>query len=135
MYNSHKELFDKTFLATFPDKKACEIIGKERMQELTMDELDLKLLYELWTAHENLFMVMAYHAYEGKGKELDKLFKPGGKEARAEWDFYLDDDQLLSIDSGRKRAMCVKFWRKIDFESLAEWVSKNYKFIDAQKCL
>jgi hypothetical protein len=35
LYNSHKELFDKTFLATFPEKKVCEIIGKERMQELT----------------------------------------------------------------------------------------------------
>ena len=23
---------------------------------------------------------MAYHAYEGKGKELEKLFKPGGKD-------------------------------------------------------
>ena len=31
-----------------------------------------------------------------------------GKEARAKWDFYLDDDQLLPIDGGRKRAMCVK---------------------------
>ncbi|MDO5461377.1 MAG: hypothetical protein Q4F44_07005 [Bacteroidales bacterium] len=58
-----------------------------------------------------------------------------GKEARAKWDFYLDDDQLLPIDGGRKRAMCVKFWRKNDFESLAEWVSKNYKFIDVEKCL
>ena len=228
VYHPFADLFDKTFLATFPDKKVCEIIGKERMQELTMDELDMKLLYELWTAHENLFMVMAYHAYEGKGKELEKLFKPGGKdtskyivryngneifpnkrlskskaalaifqaylmenpqttleemrkafpcdrlnqyysgryyqdlfypscpdtideggyeilqftagkhigkEARAKWDFYLDDDQLRPIDGGRKRAMCVKFWRKNDFESLAEWVSKNYKFIDVQKCL
>jgi hypothetical protein len=64
-----------------------------------------------------------------------ELLEHIGKEARAKWDFYLDDDQLLPIDGGRKRAMCVKFWRKNDFESLAEWVSKNYKFIDVQKCL
>ena len=228
LYNSHKDLFDKAFLAAFPEQKVCKIIGKERMQELTLEESDMELLYELWAAHENLFMVMAYHAYEGKGKELEKLFKPGGKDtskyivryngneifpnkslskskaalaifkaylmenpqttleemrkafpcdrlnqyysgryyqdlfypscpdtmdeggyeilqytagkhigkkARAKWDFYLDDDQLLHIDGGRKRAMCVKFWRKRDFESLAEWVSENYKFIDVQKCL
>ena len=49
LYNSHKDLFDKTFLATFPDKKVCGIIGKERMQELTMDEWEMKLLYELST--------------------------------------------------------------------------------------
>ena len=198
------------------------------MQELTLEESDMKLLYELWAAHENLFMVMAYHAYEGKGEELKKLFKPGGKDiskyivryngkeifpnkrlskskaalaifkaylkeypqttleemrqafpcdklnqyysggyyqdlfypscpdtidekryeileytagkhngkkARAKWDFYLDADQLLPIERGSKRAMCVKFWRKNDFESLAEWVSNKYKFIDVQKCL
>ena len=58
-----------------------------------------------------------------------------GKEARAKWDFYLDDDQLLPIEGGSKRAMCVKFWRKRDFESLAEWVCQKYKFIDVQKCL
>ena len=58
-----------------------------------------------------------------------------GKEARAKWDFYLDADQLLPIEGGSKRAMCVKFWRKRDFESLAEWVSQKYKFIDVQKCL
>ena len=58
-----------------------------------------------------------------------------GKEARAKWDFYLDDDQLLPIEGGSKRAMCVKFWRKRDFESLTEWVSQKYKFIDVQKCL
>ena len=31
-------------------------------------------------------------------------------------------------------AMCVKMWRKGDFDKLIEFVEKNYKFIGIEEC-
>jgi hypothetical protein len=66
--------------------------------------------------------------------------RTGGKnigfEAQAKWDFYLDDEQLLPIENGTKEAMCVKMWRKGDFDRLIKHVhDKGYdKFITIEEC-
>ena len=45
-----------------------------------------------------------------------------GSEVEARFDFYLDDNQLLPIENGTKRAMCVKMWFKADFDRLIKHV-------------
>ena len=60
--------------------------------------------------------------------------KHKGKEAPVKWDFYLDDEKMLSIENGQKNAMCVKMWRKGDFDKLVEFVEENYKFIGIEEC-
>jgi RNAse (barnase) inhibitor barstar len=60
--------------------------------------------------------------------------KDKGKEAKAKWDFYLDEEKLLPIENGQKNAMCVKMWRKGDFDKLVEFVEENYKFIVIEEC-
>ena len=225
--DAYKDVFDKTFVAAFPENKVCEIIGKERFNELSFTEEEMAMLYELWAAHEKLFKIIAYQAYEGKKDKLDKLFRPCNrgvskyivkyrgmeifpnerlsrsraalaifmaylaenpqsdlnalrdafpceklnqyyygryyndlfypsqpdnideegyeilsytagkhidKEARAECDFYVDE-LLLPIENGNGYAMCVKMWKKRDFDSLKRWVNTKYKFIDVQECL
>lgn len=227
LYDAYKDVFDKTFVASFPENKVCEIIGKERFNELLFTEEEMAMLYELWAAHEKLFKIIAYQAYEGKKDKLDKLFRPCNrgvskyivkyrgmeifpnerlsrsraalaifmaylaenpqsdlnalrdafpceklnqyyygryynelfypsqpdnideegyeilsytagkhidKEARAECDFYVDE-LLLPIEDESKMAMCVKMWKKHDFESLKDWVDEKYKFIEVQECL
>lgn len=57
------------------------------------------------------------------------------EEGYTEWDFYLKDELLLPIENGEKKAMCVKMWRKGDFDKLCEFVSKNYEFIKVEKSL
>ena len=61
--------------------------------------------------------------------------KHKGKEALAMWDFYLDNEKLLPIENGQKNVMCVKMWRKGDFDKLVEFVEENYKFITIEECL
>lgn len=64
----------------------------------------------------------------------------GGKDkgvlARAMWDFYIKDDLMLPIENGNKKAMCVKMWRKGDFDKLIEFVRTNGfdKFITIEMC-
>ena len=60
--------------------------------------------------------------------------KHKGKEAKAKWDFYLNEEKLLPIENGQKNAMCVKMWRKGDFDKLVEFVEENYKFIGIEEC-
>ena len=51
-------------------------------------------------------------------------------------DFYHDDEQLLPIENGTKKAACVKIWRKGDFGRLIDYVhAKGYdKFISIEEC-
>ena len=62
--------------------------------------------------------------------------KDTGRLARAMWDFYIKDDLLLPIENGNKKAMCVKMWRKGDFDKLIEFVrTKGFdKFITIEMC-
>ena len=59
-----------------------------------------------------------------------------GSEVLAKWDFYVEDELLLPIENGTKRAMCVKIWRKNDFGKLISHVhEKGYdKFITIKEC-
>ena len=55
----------------------------------------------------------------------------------AKWDFYLNDAQLLPIKNGTEKAMCVKMWRKGDFDRLIDYVQKKgySSFITIEECL
>ena len=60
--------------------------------------------------------------------------KHKGEEAMAKRSFYLDDERLLPIENSQKKAMCVRMWRKGDFDKLVEFVEENYKFIGIEEC-
>ena len=59
-----------------------------------------------------------------------------GSETLAKWDFYLADEQLLPIENGTQKAMCVKIWRKHDFGRLIKLVHDKGcdRFITIEVC-
>lgn len=63
--------------------------------------------------------------------------KRNGLPSLAKWDFYLKDDFLLPIENGKLKAMCVKMWRKGDFDRLIKHIkNKEFdKFITIEECL
>ena len=71
---------------------------------------------------------IALHFTSDKRKGVDSL---------AKWDFYLKEELLLPIENGKKTAMCVKWWRKDDFERLIKHVEDMGfdKFITVEECL
>ena len=88
--------------------------------------------------YNDLFYEYPTEVFDEGGYEL--LPYTGGKDngvlARAIWDFYIKDDLLLPIENGNKKAMCVKMWRKGDFDKLIEFVrTKGFdKFITIEVC-
>ena len=88
--------------------------------------------------YNDLFYEYPTEVFDEGGYEL--LPHTGGKDtgrlARAMWDFYIKDDLLLPIENGNKKAMCVKMWRKGDFDKLIEFVrTKGFdKFITIEVC-
>ena len=88
--------------------------------------------------YNDLFYEYPTKVFDEGGYEL--LPHTGGKDtgrlARAMWDFYIKDDLLLPIENGNKKAMCVKMWRKGDFDKLIEFVrTKGFdKFITIEEC-
>jgi hypothetical protein len=66
--------------------------------------------------------------------------KRNGIPSLAKWDFYLGDDQLLKLADGKK-VMCVKMWRKGDFDRLLWHVENELKprvgrnFVFIEECL
>lgn len=88
--------------------------------------------------YNDLFYEYPTEVFDEGGYEL--LPHTGGKDtgrlARAMWDFYIKDDLLLPIENGNKKAMCVKMWRKGDFDKLIEFVRTNGfdKFITIEMC-
>ncbi|MBQ9173533.1 MAG: hypothetical protein IJ161_07390 [Bacteroidales bacterium] len=63
--------------------------------------------------------------------------KRKGNPSLAKWDFYLKDDMLLPLENDKGKAMCVKFWRKGDFDRLLDHIGKKgfTEFIDVEECL
>lgn len=63
--------------------------------------------------------------------------KRKGQPSLAKWDFYLCDERLLPVANGTQKAMCVKLWRKGDFDRLLEHVEKHgfSDFITIEECL
>lgn len=51
-------------------------------------------------------------------------------------DFYLDAEQMLPIENGTKKAICVRIWRKVDFDRLIGFVhDRGYdRFISIVGC-
>ena len=88
--------------------------------------------------YNDLFYEYPTGVFDEGGYEL--VPHTGGKDkgglARAIWDFYIKDDLLLPIENGNKKAMCVKMWRKGDFDKLIEFVrTKGFdKFITIEVC-
>lgn len=60
-----------------------------------------------------------------------------GTPSLAKGDFYLKDEFLLPIENGEKKAMCVKMWRKGDFDRLIKHIAeKGYdEYITIEECL
>ena len=48
-----------------------------------------------------------------------------GKKSQAVWDFYVKPEQLLVLGNGTMKVMCVKMWRKPDFDKLLKHVATN----------
>lgn len=88
--------------------------------------------------YNDMFYDADHLEYDDAGFEV--LLRTGGKDkglpARAQWDFYLKKEQLLPIENGARKAMCVKMWRKGDFDKLIEYIhAKGYdKFILIEEC-
>jgi hypothetical protein len=63
--------------------------------------------------------------------------KRKGQPSLAKWDFNLCDERLLPVANGTQKAMCVKLWRKGDFDRLLEHVEKQgfSDFITIEECL
>lgn len=61
--------------------------------------------------------------------------KRKGVKSLACWDFYMKDDQLLPLENGNKNAMCVKMWRRGDFDRLIDHLEKMKETIIVEECL
>ena len=132
-------------LATFslPDACTFSLIDLSQVEAVAkaVDELADFIL----TNAESLYSYEINIGTESNPNNIDcegeqVIPRTGGKnigfEAQAKWDFYLDDEQLLPIENGTKEAMCVKMWRKGDFDRLIKHVhDKGYdKFITIEEC-
>lgn len=54
----------------------------------------------------------------------------------AAWDFNLSEERTLPVANGEYKAMCVKFWRKGDFDRLMVYVKNNFSdIIFIEECL
>lgn len=119
----------KAYLMEYPATTLAELRNAfpcEKLNAYYYDRYYNDMFYESNpdNVNETGYEILTYTA--GKHK---------GKEAMAMWDFYLDEEKLLPIENGQKNAMCVKMWRKGDFDKLVEFVEENYKFITIEECL
>ena len=87
---------------------------------------DLFYLYDENSVNENGEIALSFTAD-----------KRNGLPSLAKWDFYLKEELLLPIENGRLKAMCVKMWRKGDFDRLIKHIEdKGFdKFITIEECL
>ena len=100
-----------------------------RLDGYVIDDIDEASypMFEVYHQEEILF-----HSLEEAERKIGGKYK--GQDVRANWDFYLKEELLLPIENGQKKAMCVKMWRKGDFDKLVEFVEENYKFIGIEEC-
>lgn len=61
--------------------------------------------------------------------------KRKGVKSLACWDFYMNDNQLLPLANGTEKAMCVKMWRRNDFDRLIDHLEKMNEAITVEECL
>ena len=149
LYNEHKSTLDELFKpsaedgckyivyhqgqAIFPDKPLSKAMAACAIFKAYLKEYPATTLAELQRAFPcdelNGYYCGRYYNDLFDESDPDAIDETGYPIAR--WDFYLDDEQLLPIENGTKKAMCVKVWRKADFNSLINHVhAKGYdKFI------
>ena len=124
--------------AVFPDKLLSRSMAACAIFKAYLEEYPATTLEELQKAfpcegHNEFF-------YESNPENIDEsgyqvLPRIGGDEVgslvEARCDFFVGDDQLLPIENGTKKAMCVKVWHMSDFDRLIHQVfAKGYdKFI------
>ena len=60
--------------------------------------------------------------------------KRKGKPSLARWNFYLNEEHLLPLANGEK-AMCVKMWRRGDFDRLIALLQEKNEQIYVEECL
>lgn len=61
--------------------------------------------------------------------------KRKGIPSLARWDFYMNDDLLLPLANGPQKAMCVKMWRRGDFDRLITHLQGMKVPITVEECL
>lgn len=61
--------------------------------------------------------------------------KRKGVKSLACWDFYMNDNQLLPLANGTEKAMCVKMWRRGDFDRLIDHLQEMKETITVEDCL
>lgn len=138
--------------AVFPDKRLSKAMTACAIFKAYLKEYPATTLSDLQKAFPcdklNDYYYDRYYNdlfYESKPENIDcegeqVILRTGGKnigfEAHAKWDFYLDDEKLLPVENGTKDVMCVKMWRKGDFDRLIKHVhDKGYdKFITIEEC-
>ena len=137
----------------FPDKRlskgmaACAIFKAylKKYPETTLEGLQKAfpciVINEYY--YENYYKELFYRYDENSVDEHGEIALTFTADKRmnvpslAKWDFYLNDTQLLPIKNGTEKAMCVKMWRKGDFDRLTDHVQKmGYStFITIEDCL
>ena len=61
--------------------------------------------------------------------------KRKGRSSCASWDFFMKEDQLLPLANGTQKAMCVKLWRRADFDRLIALLQEKNEQITVEECL
>lgn len=61
--------------------------------------------------------------------------KRKGVKSLARWDFYMNGYQLLPLANGTEKSMCVKMWRRGDFDRLIDHLQEMKETITVEECL
>ena len=61
--------------------------------------------------------------------------KRKGRSSCASWDFFMKEDQFLPLANGTQKAMCVKMWRRADFDRMIALLQEKNEQITVEECL
>ena len=119
----------KAYLALHPKtklKELCEAFPCKDINAYYYDNYyaDLFYLYLPDQVDDNGAQCLEFTAEKRKGVK-----------SRACWDFYMNDNQLLPLANGTEKAMCVKMWRRNDFDRLIDHLEKMNEAITVEECL
>lgn len=130
---------EEIFGARLPKSKAaCAMFKAYLMEkpETTLNELRTAFPGKLNNYYYDRYFNELFHPW-GEGAIKYTAGKLKGQEIvnSTTWDFYEDEKYLLPLENGEKKAICLKMWRKNDFDKLLEWVNEKYEFIKIEQCL
>lgn len=119
----------KAYLALYPQstlKGLCEAFPCKDINDYYWDNY-----------YADLFYLYLPDQVNEHGEQCLKFTakKRNGMKSLARWDFYMKDDQLLPLENGNKKAMCVKMWRRGDFDRLIAHLQKMKEDITVEECL